>query len=44
MELLQNGNGLLHIAAARKRLKVAEHLIAIGTNIELQNNVRLCEL
>ena len=41
MELLQSGRGLLHCAAAKNRLKVAEHLIDNGINIELQNNVRV---
>ncbi|XP_065835495.1 putative ankyrin repeat protein RF_0381 [Oscarella lobularis] len=33
-----SGRGLLHCAAAKNRLKVAEHLIDNGINIELQNN------
>ncbi|XP_065835605.1 putative ankyrin repeat protein RF_0381 isoform X2 [Oscarella lobularis] len=34
----RDGDGLLHLAAWRNRLKVAEYLIAIGMNIEHRNN------
>lgn len=44
IELLQNGYGLLHSAACKSRVEVAEYLIANGINIELRNDVRLCEI